>query len=215
MTKVSVLATRSLRFLGVVVGGDTPETEDQSIAETELLDLLKLLPEYGAGREYRELETSVGVTVESDVRLIATVSGIVITTPENPKDGSRFMIIPVAGAVSVVPEGRKIQGSSSTITVTSPSQWVYRADLGDWLLVTGLTNASDSPYPDWVDGPLVKLNAGEIAPIFAMSLTSDQYRKIEDARMLLAAHYSRPRETKPSEQIPVALMGGNTARRYR
>ena len=193
MATVAAIATRSLKALELVIGGDAAATEDQSVAESYVLDTLRQLPEIIAGREYFDLTTPTDMTVHDDMRLLVTSASVTITCPDAPQDAARFAIIPMNGNVTLAPNARLLEGASSNVTVSSASEWMYRADLGDWRAVTTLTNASNNPYPDWAEQSIVFIAAEAMAPAFSVQLTEQMGALVNEAKAKLLARFGRPR----------------------
>lgn len=82
--------------------------------------------------------------------------------PEAPDDGSRMGIVQGSGAgdggmagttITLDGNGRTI-GGADTLVLTAPvtpAEWLYRADLGDWVLVADMELTDECPFPKKFD----------------------------------------------------------------
>ena len=208
MATLSELATRALKELSLIVAGESADSADLSDAEDVILDLVVKLPEYGGGREMVDVETSISATAKAEQRVLCQAGSITITAPHSPRDGERFSVFPIAGGtITVTPYRRKIEDDTASLSVTANTTWAYRADLGDWVKVTALTNSSDSPYPAWCDLPLIHFTAMEIANQFEVPISPQLAAKIEASTALMSAKYSRPREVDFNSALPQSTRG--------
>lgn len=216
MATLNELAEDALRHLALLDGAETPEAEDQARALEALMRVVARLPEYGAGRALVDESVSVSPKeTPQDVRLIVSVAGLTIPTPTDPDDGARFAVAPLAGAVSVTPKGRRLEGGLSALSISADTMWIYRADLADWVKSTSLTGQSQSPWPQDCDSALGQLAAEEVAPTLGIPVSADLGRLIEASRSFLRAKFGRPGRQDWSSIVPNSVSGPGRLRRYR
>jgi len=112
--------------------------------------------------------------------------------PEAPDDGSRMMVVQGSGAgdggvpLSVLTldgNGRTIEGSN-TKTLTQPiatRQWLYRAELGDWVVIQDLALSDNLPFPTDFDDLWICALAIRISPRYGKVLnvaTADTFKSM-------------------------------------
>jgi hypothetical protein len=81
----------------------------------------------------------------------------------NPRDGARLAVVDnphnfATYNLTLKPNGRHIEGSSSNLALSTNGltrEWFYRADTGNWVKLTALVAADNSPFPDQFDDLLV------------------------------------------------------------
>lgn len=215
MTTLKDLAKGALSHLFVLEGQEEPEADELATALTTLRDVLARLPEYGGGRRLVDENATISVTANHDARLICAVSGLVITTPTEPKDGTRLAVAPLSGSVTVSSEDRKLESATASVVVSEPTTWVYRAEAIDWVKVTALADTDPSPYGDDCDSAIKYITAMEAADLFAAEITPALGRKIAEAQSYLRSKYHRPRDQDWRASAPYSVQGSNRLRGYR
>jgi hypothetical protein len=144
------------------------------------------------------------------VRLICTTTGITITLPECPIDGQRVEIVDAAETadtsnITVARNGMLINGSASNYTISTEggaTRLMFRADLGDWKVMTDLALTDSIPYPSDFDMPIA-LNAARAYTRFGQSLSASDERRAERGLRRLRARYAKP----PVAQFDPAVSG--------
>lgn len=101
--------------------------------------------------------------------------------PEQPDDGSRMAVVQGSGAgddgtagsiLTLNGNGRTIEGAN-TLELTdpiTPKQWLYRADLGDWIAVTTLAIGDELPFPDDLDDLWICMLAIRLSPRYGKAV---------------------------------------------
>lgn len=215
MATLNEIATEALDHLFITVGDESPDTGDLAKALASLQGAVSRLPEYGAGRKLKEVTTALSVTAKPDQRVICSVTGLTVTLPANPADGTRVSVVPLTGTITVTPTDRKLEGTVALQSITAATVWAYRADLADWVKLTALTGSSESPYPPECDSALGYVAALEAAPKFSVSIDEALGALIQDAKTFLRAKYSRPGEQDWHGNVPLSVQGPGRLRRYR
>lgn len=215
MATLSEIATGALEQLYVLAGGETADADDQALALETLQQVLARLPEYGGGRKLVDVSTTISVDALPDQRVICQGSGLTITLPDDPEDGTRVAVALLTGTADVVSEDRKLENATATVTISSDTTWIYRADSIDWVRVTALTGGDNSPYSDDSDSALELVTALELAPKFEVRISPELANNIEEAKVFLRGKYSRPAEQSWRGSVPYSLQGPARLRSYR
>jgi len=163
--------------------------------------------------------------VPTNTRLILnmTEAQTVYLSP-TPEDGARFAVLDKSGNLATYPltidaNGRTIGGSTTAVvdTDSAANEYVYRADTGDWAIVTPLVASDTFPFPPEFENLFVIGLAFRINPRNGI-MADDQSAAIYTST--LKAFKARYRQTEEigSEQAYVRLptnkrfVGGDTRR---
>jgi hypothetical protein len=121
--------------------------------------------------------------------------------PPDQQDGSRIALIDPGSRLGGAPitldgNGRTIEGQA-TVTINTPGAnmtWFYRADLGNWALLSELTGAEDEefPFPYEFDDYFITRTAMRINPRFGRSLGEASVVELEMTLRKLRARYRQP-----------------------
>lgn len=91
--------------------------------------------------------------------LMNTTKVTTIYLPSTPNDGARFSVVDIRSTSNLTLDanGRNIDGAASVDVIpgSSPLEWFYRADLGDWVGVKTFLVTDNSPLPDEFDDFLI------------------------------------------------------------
>ena len=215
MATLNDIAVDALRRIHVLEAGETPEASDKGVAMDRLLQLVVELPEYGAGRRLTEATTAINTTAHEDERIICSVTGLTVTLPADPGDGARVSVVPLTGTATVTPTTRKIEGGTTSVSVTEATTWAYRADLADWVKVTALTSTSDSPWPSSCDSSLAAILAFEIMDEFGAEMSPGLSAAYPKAKNYLSSKYTRPRAVNFNSAVPHSVRGPGRLYRVR
>lgn len=126
----------------------------------------------------------------------------------SPNDGERFGVIDLGGNFSVYNlrlngNGHKIEEAASKVLLEDGliKSWIFRADLGQWSLVEGLNENSNSPFPPEFDNLLSIKLAMRLNPRYLVTAdpqTIDEYRRL---LKIFKARYKQKRETPVEEAL--------------
>jgi hypothetical protein len=207
MTLVSDIIQQSYRETNLIPLGATP-TDTQNV---EGLARLNAIITSAVGNEIAEpgfRDITIGGDydqsdlisnyVPDNVRLVVNLEdgGIVVGLHPSPYEGQRVAIADVAGNFStynVVIEGngRKIEDAES-ITLSDDSiakQWMYRADTGNWVLITPITILDDMPFPAEFDDYFVTMLALRLSPRYGQMLPAETIQILKRSRGQLRSRY--------------------------
>lgn len=213
MTTTLDIIARALRVCRVLGAGRTPKAQDAADGLTAMQGLVDHLAGYGASHPYDDVYKSGNVELSRDhmcVRLHANTQGSAwtVTLPENPRDGARFMVLDAGGSFSTQnltvnsngflfdatanPSG-VLSGGSRTTTILSTANlsraWMYRADLGAWLPISGLALADAFPFPAEFDQSFGYMLAVLISTEYGVELAPAQKQHAQWGYSRLAARY--------------------------
>lgn len=116
--------------------------------------------------------------------------------PLSPNNGARMAVVDVLGNLATYPmtldgNGRTIEGSP-TLTINTDGaniQWMFRADLQDWVRVTPLTNPGDMPFPQQYDGYFTTRLAMRLNPRYATKMDPQTIDTMNRAEQRIQAEY--------------------------
>lgn len=140
--------------------------------------------------------------------ILDNTSAETVTLPEFPEDGARFAVLKRDSSLSAVnvtldANGRTIEGATSKTLSDAylAKEWFYRADLGDWILISSLDADSESPFPYEFDDFLILSLAVRISPSAGVSTAPETMEYLRQQKSKLRARY---RQTKAANS-PAAL----------
>lgn len=135
-----------------------------------------------------------------------------------PYDGQRFALVDGSNnlgtyTVTLDGNGRKVEGASTLdiLTQDDVGQWMYRADLADWVRLTELGEGDDMPFPGEFDDYFTVMLAMRLNPRNSVSLSQESAAALERSRKQLKARYRRPR---PTQELPTLGLMGSGGSRY-
>ncbi len=113
-----------------------------------------------------------------------------------PQDGSRMAIADPFGRLAAFPvtldgNGRTIEGAATLLLDTNGlyREWFYRADLGNWMRLTGVTLTGEMPFPADFDIFFTILLAMRINPRYGRSMDAQTEKMFKSERSKFVARY--------------------------
>lgn len=134
--------------------------------------------------------------------------------PESPNDGSRMALVQGSGAgdggvpgatLTLDGNGRTIEAADtqSYAAPVTARQWLYRADLGDWVAVTTLAADDTCPFPIEFDDLWITALAIRLCPRYGKSATPETQAAFTQAMKHLKTRYRQAGTTTfGSDQFP-------------
>lgn len=182
--------TEALRLLNAlfasVLGGDAGEN-------------LQDWPLGGYGREYSSDVPSTYELAHPNInsRLIASnTAAITVYLPVRPQAGSRISIIDPLARLATVPvtlngNGRTIEGATTQVLNinSTAKEWVYRDDLGDWVLISSKVETDQMPFPADFDIFFTTLLAMRLDPRYGRSMDPLTLQLFKSERQAFVARY--------------------------
>ncbi len=122
-------------------------------------------------------DAAIYVAPPPNTRLICGVAAtpLVVYFQNEPPDGARMSLVGVgrdfvAYPITLNGNGRLIENALTrdvVVTPTAPLNWLYRADLANWVALSfPLATGDEVPFPDSFDDFWVSLLALRIAPLY-------------------------------------------------
>ena len=146
-------------------------------------------------------------------RLIATntEAKTIFLTPF-PQDGSRMGIADPFGRLAAFPvtlnaNGRTIEGANLTVLLNVNGtfrEWLYRADLGQWVKITALLATDQNAFPADFDNFFITLLALRLNPRYGRKMDDQSLAIFKSERKKFVARYlqSQPLEIDDSISWP-------------
>lgn len=139
--------------------------------------------------------------------------------PEAPKDGARMALILGSGAgdgamagqvLTLNGNGRTIQGVNTQTfawgAAFTAKQWLYRADLGDWMLVQDMALMDQCPFPSELDDLWICMLAMRLAPRYNKTTAPETERTAINMMAKMKTRYEQAGNTTyNSQDIPRGL----------
>lgn len=145
-------------------------------------------------------------------RLVATnTAALTVYLTPYPQDGARMGIADPFGRLATVPvtldaNGRTIEGASTLLLNANGTfaEWLYRADLGQWVRITALTQSSENPFPDDFDNFFIIGLALRLNPRYGRGIDEQSAMVFKAERRKFIARYlqSQPLEIDDSISWP-------------
>lgn len=148
--------------------------------------------------------------------VVSTTDDQTIFLPPMPSNGARMSIVDVAiGAsrtVTIDGNGRLIEGVASVdVPAGGAAQWLFRADLGDWVKVLPLIVSDDMPFPIQYDAYFEIMVAMRLNPRMGRSMDPQTIDILQRTESKLQAEY---RQYVPKTAGAVTRLSGPMSRFY-
>lgn len=143
--------------------------------------------------------------------------------PEAPNDGSRMALVQGSGlgsggasdAILTLNGNGRLIGGAGTATVLNPApatQWFYRADTGNWLVVADMALTSSCPFPPELDDLWICLLAMRLAPRYGKTTAPETVNTMKDMKRVFRTRYQQHQvSTYKGEEIPQSMQGFGSA----
>ena len=217
MTTVASIIQSALRETNLIPLGATPTTNQSAEAFARLSTIVasvlgneageNLVPfplgqnniESPGGYPWWSNEIPGNVFVPTNVRIMCNLTGAgTVNLHPKPHDGARMGIVDVSGNFSTNPltingNGRNIEGASTqTFSVDGTiREWVYREDLGNWVVVTPLDSAGDMPWPAEFDDMFIIMLALRLNPRYGVNMASESVETLRETKTKFSARYGQ------------------------
>ena len=199
MATVVDIVTSAYRRIGVVTEAQALTEEAKADAVSALNHLLDRLPSQGVGEamKLRRVTASMTVTEPSILHVIAA-GALTITLPEEPSNGFRVKIVDVGKTAStsnitIARNGWLIAGSSANVVLSTDGaskEYMFRADLGDWVEITRpLLPSAQMPFASSDDEAFSALLAKRLIEDRAKPLTAELQSAAQDGLIHLQSSY--------------------------
>lgn len=225
MTTVASIIQSALRETNLIPLGVTPTTAQSAEAFVLLSTIVAGVLGNEAGENFssfplgqnninspkgypwwsNSLPGNVFVPFNSRIMCNLTAPGLVNLHPR-PHDGARMGMVDVSQNFNTCPftvngNGRSIEGAAS-ITFNTPGQireWVYREDLGNWVVVNPLDILGSMPWPAEFDDMFIIMLAMRLNPRYGQVIHPASAEILKLAMSKFSARYKQSNSEMPSE----------------
>lgn len=197
-TLAGTIVVQAFREGNFVAAGETPTAAELAEGLTKLNNFLAALFGFEVGEQFREWNVPTTYEQSAPLRypppdapaypwmtpppnarlLVSLVTDGVIYFPAAPSDGARMALVDVGSSayVTLHGNGRKIGGELSFTAapdLMSGNTWLYRADLGNWIVLQPeLVEDDEVPLPPEFDDLLVCGLAMRMAPRYGVEISN-------------------------------------------
>lgn len=231
MTTVASIITSALRETNLIPLG-VPPTDDQvleafgrlssivaSVLGNEAGENLSPFPlgqndiNSPKGYPWWSNELPGNIFLPTNVRLMCnlTAAGVVNLHPR-PHDGARLGVVDVSANFDMFPltidgNGRSIEGGADVVLDTPGlvKQWLYREDLGEWVVVLPLDSAGDMPWPPEFDDMFIIMLAMRMNPRFGQVMHPASVETLKKTMTQFSARYGQSTTQMPVENALLYL----------
>jgi hypothetical protein len=152
-----------------------------------------------------ELPGNIFLQVNTRIMCNLTGPGNVNLHPK-PHDGARMGIVDVSHNFSTNPltiygNGRNIEGEPDMTYITDGEvrEWLYREDLGNWVVVTPLDPLGNMPWPPEFDDMFIIMLAMRLNPRYGQIMHPASMEALKAAMRKFSARYAQDNIQMPSE----------------
>lgn len=219
MTTVSTIITDAYRESNLVSQYSTPNATEVAEALRRLNSLVLSsignevsdgLCDINIGGTYDQSELCDTV-IPVNSRLVLNLSAATsLALSHSPQDGQRLAYVDAADtlgthSLTLDGNGRTIDGSSSLVLNTNGAsgQFMYRADLADWVEITNLVEADQMPFPADFDDYFVTMLAMRLNPRHSATIDAASMEALKRSRRQLIARYGITKQVYPDVIRPL------------
>lgn len=148
---------------------------------------------------------NIFVPFNSRLMLNLTGPGNINLHPK-PHDGARMGIVDVSENLNLFPltingNGRSIEGQELMVynTAAEVREWIYREDLGNWVVVTPLLETGNMPFPVEFDDMFIIKLAMRLNPRYGQVIHPASAEALKEAQQKFSARYAQSTTQMPSE----------------
>ena len=226
MTTVTSIITSALRETNLIPLGVTPDQpkldEGFALLSTIVAGVLgneggENLSPFPLGQEginspkgypwwANELPGNVYVPFNMRIMCNLTGAGMVNLHPR-PHDGARMGVVDVSQNFDIFPltingNGRSIEGAESMTynMMGLIREWIYREDLGNWVVVIPLDPLGDMPWPVEFDDMFIIMLAMRLNPRYGQVIHPASAQTLKIAMAKFSARYKQSTSFTPVEE---------------
>jgi hypothetical protein len=146
------------------------------------------------------------VFLPTNLRIMCNLTGAGnVNFHPRPHDGARMGVVDISQNFSEFPltvygNGRSIEGDSDVTLSTDGEtrEWLYREDLGNWVVVTPLASDGDMPWPTEFDDMFIIMLAMRLNPRYGQVMHPASAQALQASMRRFSARY-----TQSTTQMPV------------
>jgi hypothetical protein len=234
MTAVSRIIQQAYRESNLIANGTEPSADQVTEALERLNSMIAALMGFEVGDALfdwpvgnENLSASTTWNSEQWTRVVAQARILVnlqqattLFLPPNPDDGARLAIVDARGLLATFnytldANSRLIEGSTQLVLneANLNREWMYRADLGQWVRFSTLISTDDLPFPVAFDDFFITKLAMRLNPRYGRSISEGTAVMLASQESKLRARYHQTREV-PADLGAVFMTEGHD-RNYR
>jgi hypothetical protein len=214
MTTALDIITRGFRESNTIPLGQTPNANLEAEAFAKLKSLISSAYGNEVGEKLADWPVGLGNYTETlpywssgqwqyprpNSRLLLNLTeSTTLYLPHNPQDGARLAVVDNGNNLATYNltldgNGRRIEGANSVTLSTDGllRSWMFRADLGQWVVLTALgATSEDMPFPEEFDDYFITKLAMRINPVYGRSLSEESKMHLSDMLSQLQARYTQ------------------------
>lgn len=207
MTLVSDIIRRAHRESNLIPLGASPNTA-QTAEALELFNTLILstvgnevgdeLSDLNYGGTYDQSEC-IDQWLPDNCRLVFNLdASVTLFADPHPYDGQRLAFVDILGNLATFPvtidgNGRNIEGLYTALLDTDADyrQWMYRADIGEWVKIASLADSDDVPFPEEFDDYFATMLALRVNPRYGQAISGSSIEAAKRMRSQIRSRYRR------------------------
>ena len=224
MTTLLAICTDALRESNLIGVNAVPTTPQLDEAVRRLQSLIASVYGFDVGENYQDwmvglnnvdrtwdmyaqwTETYWRYPIQNARLLLNAPGPQTLYFPRKPDDGARMAIVLEdmdlsVNNVTLSGNGRFIEGATEVVlndNATAPRSYMYRADLGEWKLMTPLTSASEMPFPIEFDDYFITKLAMRLNPRYGRVMTAETGQRLSEQTQQIKARY-RQKQDMPAQ----------------
>jgi hypothetical protein len=196
----------------------TPSSSEQAEALPLLNSVFLRTLGTKAGTELRDLNIGgqfdrsqlVSQWVPQNARLVCNLgTGTTLKLDPCPYEGQRVAVADASANFAthnlvLDGNGRQIEAAATKTLNASGSdlQWLYRADIANWTLITLLTLIDAMPFPEEFDDYFTIKLAMRLFPRNGIRLAQESAAMLSEAERAMKARYRKPRRVQELDTLP-------------
>ena len=219
MTQISDIITDAFRESNLIPLNATPTAPETTEGLNRLQAIIKsvLGNEVGYIMQDWKVTSASAITMPSGVALSSAQASAWYVQPQArlqcslststslsldpyPNDGQRFSVVDVGGNfasnnLTLSGNGRKVNGSSNLVLSTNSAvrEFMYRADLGDWVEIDTFTTSDNLPFPEDFNDYFTTALAMRLNPRYGRPLPPEAAARYDQQRKQIIIRYNQSR----------------------
>ncbi len=220
MATLRKIITDAYRESGIIQKGSLPDADQMQEGLDKLLMIIENVFGQEVGSLYQDINygddgivNSYSVDSNREVfidnsyarpsyrLLINSTSPKTIYLDPSPYDGARFAVIDVGQNFTTAPitidaDTRRIEDNKQVVLNTDGAvvEWMYRADLAQWVRVSPLTLDSETPFPSKFDDYFIIKLATRLYPRYLVATAQETLMHYNELKRKFKSQYTTSQE---------------------
>lgn len=224
-TAITSIISDALRETNLIPLGVSPTTDQQNEAFSKLVTIVASVLGNEAGESLTPMplgqdnitspigypwwsnELPGNIFLQTNTRIMCNLTGAgTVNFNPRPHDGARMGIVDVSNNFATNPltihgNGRMIEGQQSMVYNTNGEtrEWLYREDLGNWVVVSPITLMGTMPWPTEFDDMFIIMLAMRLNPRYGQVMHPASVETLKNVMSKFSARYKQSDSQQPSE----------------